>query len=178
LQAQLAQAVRSGGSVIIGYGTQTSGTAAVPGTGSTALTYYSVTLRSVQTLAGPAVSSGRTAWVAGTSASGSAGSGSQSSASAAAAPLARALPPDGEFFGIVSPPATSGAPGPVLQAAPVTNGNVQLRGPGCWDITASGSGSLHEFAQVSGPPVPGSSDKAAITDISLATAEYLASKAG
>jgi hypothetical protein len=176
LQAQMAQAVRRGGSVIIGYGTQTSGVAPVQV--NAALTYYSVTLRSVQTLAGPAVSSGRTAWVAGTGSSDSAGSGGASSASASAAPLARALPPDGEFFGIVSPPATSGAPGPVLQAAPVTKGNVQLRGPGCWDITASGSGSLHEFAQAAAPSAAGSTGKAAIIDVPLATAEYLATKAG
>jgi hypothetical protein len=175
LQAQLAQAVRSGGSVIIGYGTQPSG--AAPVQVNAALTYYPVTLRSVQTLAGPTVS-GRIAWVAGTSSSGSAGSGSASSASASAEPLARALPPDGEFFGIVSPPAASGAPGPVLQAAPVTKGNVQLRGPGCWDITASGSGSLHEFAQAAAPSAAGSSGKAAIIDVPLATAEYLATKAG
>jgi hypothetical protein len=60
LKSQLAAAVRGGASVIVAMGTVTrkSATAGAPAR-------YAVTLRSVQTLRGPAVAPGSTAWTPG-----------------------------------------------------------------------------------------------------------------
>jgi hypothetical protein len=160
LQAELAQAVRNGASVIVGYATLASGSGTVAGGGSGAPAYYSLSLRSVRTLAGPTVRQGTIAWIARSSRAASASPGSAASE---------------ELFGIVSPSATSGAPGPVLQAAPIANGQVLLSGAACWDIT--GSGSLHGFATINGPTVPATSRGATITEIPLATAENLAAEA-
>jgi hypothetical protein len=174
LQADLAAAVRSGASVIVGYGTLASGATAVPGTASRATVYYSVTLQSVRTLAGPAVTSGSVAWIAGASPAVSAGP-SASSGTGSATAQARALPPGTELFGIVS---SSGAPGPVLKAAPVVSGQVLLSAAGCWNVTVPASGRM-----IFGPDVPSGSAPTAlgkedITEIPLTTAEKLASQAG
>ena len=160
-QAKLAEAVRQGASVIVGYGTLAAGPGTVLGASGHATAYYSLTLRSVQTLAGPTVAQGSVAWIAATSPAASASSGTAQQ---------RTDAPAGELFGIVSPAAASGAPGQVLQAAPVVNGQVLLAGPGCWDITASGSPQqpdLHQStnaAPLGGVPI----------EIPLATAEKLA----
>jgi len=167
LQAQLAEAVHKGASVIVGYGTLSDGTTSAPGQTS----YSSVTLRSVQTLAGPTVASGAIAWIAGAGQSASASSGPASPAA-----QSPAFASGGELFGIVSPSATSGAPGPVLQAAPVDNGQVLLSGPGCWDIT--GFSSLHSPASSSESPQSALSGANVITTIPLATAEKLATQPG
>jgi hypothetical protein len=172
LQADLAEAVRKGASVIVGYGTLASGSAAVHGAGSDAPAYYSLTLRSVQTLAGPTVTSGSIAWIAGATPVASAGS-SASSGSASAEPPAFA--PGGELFGIVSPSAASGIPGPVLQAAPVSDGQVLLSSPGCWDITG---GSLPGaiFGGASRPAHTTLAPPDRITEVPLATARNLAAQ--
>jgi hypothetical protein len=173
VQAELAQAVRNGASVIVGYGTLTTGAAVVHEAGSGSLAYYSLTLRSVRTLAGPTVTSGSIAWIAG--ASPTAGSGA--SASPGTAP-ATAQPAIGDLFGVVSPPAGPGAPGPVLRAAQVANGQVVLSGASCWDITVPASGSRQGRAstpRLSGPVQSGAD---VITEVPLATAERLAAAAG
>ena len=166
LDATLAQAVRDGASVIVGYGTLTSGSAAVPGAASDAPTYYSLTLRSVRTLAGPTVTSGSIAWIA----SPGAGSG-------AATAQPRAFPASGELFGVVSPPAGSGVPGPVLQAAPVASGQVLLRGGGCWD-TAAPALTPPQPASTFGPTDTTPPGADVITKVPLATAEKLAAQSG
>jgi hypothetical protein len=178
LQAELAQAVRNGASVIVGHATLTSG-AAVQGAGSDAPAYYSLTLRSVRTLAGPTVTSGSVAWIAG--ASPAAGASASASAGTATAPgtataQPRAFPAGGELFGVVAPSATPGAPGPVLQAAQVAGGQVVLSGAGCWDVSASGS--RHGLATTSGLSGPAQSSADVITKVPLATAEKLAASAG
>jgi len=181
LQAELAGAVRKGASVIVGYGTLTSGAAAVHGAGSDAPAYYSLTLRSVRTLAGPAVTSGSIAWIAG--ASPTAGSSASASPGTATAPSAataqpRMFPAAGKLFGVVSPSASSGAPGPVLQAAEVAGGQVVLSGAGCWDITVPASGSRQGLATTPRLSGPAQSGAGVITEVPLATAERLAAAAG
>jgi len=161
LQAELAAAVRKGASVIVGYGTLAGGSATVHGTSGATTPYYSLTLKSVQTLAGPAVTSGSIAWVA---------EASQASASpASASPPAT---PSAEVFGIVSP-AAPGAPGPVLQAATVANGQVLLSGSGCLNIAADSP-----LASTFGPSENGQFNAGVITRIPLATAEQIATQSG
>jgi hypothetical protein len=167
LQIQLAEAVRKGASVIVGYGSLTPGSAA-QGTGSHSPAYYSVTLRSVRTLAGPAVMPGSIAWITVPGVGVSAGS-------ATASPRQPAFSPGGEVFGIVSSPATAGAPGPVLMAAPVTNGQVLLAGPGCWDITAAGQAFGFASTPTLHVPQPPRAEEP-ITKVPLATAEKLAAQ--
>ena len=175
LQEELAEAVRKGASVIVGYGTLTSGARAVHGAGSDAPVYYSLTLRSVRTLAGPTVTSGSIAWIAGASpAAGSSASAGSGTATATAQP--RAFAAAGELFGVVSPSAGPGAPGPVLQAAEVADGQVLLSGAGCWDVSASGL--RQGLAVTFGPSGPALSGAGVITRVPLAEAEKLAAAAG
>jgi hypothetical protein len=172
LQAELAQAVRTGGSVIVGYGMLTAGVAAVPGAGRDAPVYYSLTLRSVRTLAGPAVTSGSIAWITGDHTAGASTSAGPDTAQPGAHPAA------GELFGVVSPSAGPGAPGRVLRAAPVANGQVVLGGAGCWDITVPASRAhqgLAPMPQLAGPMLFGAD---VVTRIPLAAAEKLAAAAG
>jgi hypothetical protein len=173
LQANLAEAVRKGASVIVGYGTLTSGSAAVQGAASNGPAYYSLTLRSVQTLAGPTVTTGSIAWIAGPS---PAAGASALSGTASARP--RTFAPGGELFGIVSPSGASGTPGPVLQAAPISDGQVLLSGAGCWDITASGSPQGIVFGTSLGPARAALPPADGMTKVPLATAEKLAAQAG
>ncbi len=81
--------------------------------------------------------------------------------------------PGGELFGIVSPPAASGAPGPVLQAATVADGQVLLRGAGCWDFAVS-----YSAAAGTGSSSAAQSSAGVVTGIPLATAEKLAVQSG
>jgi hypothetical protein len=182
LQEELAEAVRKGASVIVGYATLTSGAAAAQGAGSDATAYYSLTLRPVRTLAGPAVTSGSIAWIAGPSpAAGASAGGGSSTATAPGTATAqpRTVPSAGELFGVVVPSAGAGAPGPVLQGAQVTNGQVVLSGAGCWDITVPASGSHQGLAFTFGPSLgPAQSGAGVITEVPLATAEKLAAAAG
>jgi hypothetical protein len=182
LQGVLSQAVRQGSSVVVGYGTLTGSAFGVQGAAASGTpAYYSLTLRSVRTLAGPAVKSTAIVWIAersqGSSASpGGASPGSTGSGSAPAAAQAGAFPQGGELFGIVSP-AASGAPGPLLQAAPVVNGQVLLSRAGCWDIAVSASGPAYgssSSGQAALPAVLGLPGAGGITDVPLATAEKLA----
>jgi hypothetical protein len=169
LRQDIANALRSGASVIVGYATQTgTSVAGNPATGG-APAYYAVTLRSVQTLAGPEIESGSTAWVPG-AASGETSGGSASSAGTASASEGEVLwTPDGELFAIVSPHAAGAPRGPVLRSAPVINGDVIFSSYGCWDVaglpfTPYSGGS----AQVLGPTRPnGSNERLALPGESL-----------
>jgi hypothetical protein len=173
LRAELAQAVRHGASVIVGYGTLTAGVAAVSEAGKDAPAYYSLTLRSVRTLAGPTVTSGSIAWIAGASPA----AGSSASAGSGAAP-ATAQPAADELFGVVSSSAGPGAPGRVLRAAQVVNGQVVLSGAGCWDITVPASGLRQGLAITPRPAGPLQFGADIVTKIPLAAAEKLAAAAG
>jgi hypothetical protein len=156
LAQMLAQAVRSGASVIVGSATLTGGPAAGHAAAGSA-TYYSVTLRSVRTLAGPPVASGAVAWITGASAS---------AAAASAAPAMVA--PGGQLFGIVYPAAGSGPPGPVLRATAVIGGQLILSRDGCWDAAAFPASLPQGIALTFGPSPAG---HPASTEIPLAAAE-------
>jgi hypothetical protein len=154
----LSKAVSSGASVIVGNAALTGD----PVRGGSA-TYYPVTLSSVRTLAGPTVTSGVVAWIAGAS------PGATAPATGQLAPSAGS-----QVFGIVSSPAHSGLPGPVLRAAPVERGEVIVSSGGCLGMVAS-SATVTE-----GPAsTPGSSPavRLATREISLAEAEKLAAQA-
>jgi hypothetical protein len=172
LRAELVQAVRNGASVIVGYGTLASDGTAVQGAAKNAPSYSSVTLRSVQTLAGPTVTSGSIAWITGPGQPSPSAGGSSGPASVAALPPT--FGPRDELFGIVSPSGSSGAPGPVLRAALVDNGQVLLSGAGCWDVTASGSQLSPAYGGVHS--VPARSGARLTTEVPLATAEKLAAQ--
>jgi hypothetical protein len=112
LRNQLTAAVHDGASLIIGYGTASGAS------GSPAGAYSPLTLRSVQTLAGPPVRSGSTAWAREATAGG------------------QSLPAAGsEIFAIATPTATSTGTVAVLRLASVVNGQVIFSADGCWNVT-------------------------------------------
>lgn len=144
LKSQLAMAVQQGASIIVSYGTA-SGTSTA-GRVAGGVSYYEVTLRSVQTLAGPEIRSGSTAWVQ--------GSVGTSSGGTSVTPEGQSLwAPGGELFGIVTPAVTGGAtPFTVLRAAPVTGGQVIFSLDECWN-TAGLPGHVY-FGRVAPLPSP------------------------
>jgi hypothetical protein len=126
LKDTVANALRRGASVIVATGTLTgkpvTGNAA-SAAGTAAL--YPIKLTSVQTLRGPAIASGSTAWVPGP-APGTAGNVTST-----------LLAPGGRLFAIVSPrAATPGLVGPTLRVAPIVGTDVVFTPSGCWDVTA------------------------------------------
>jgi hypothetical protein len=125
LKTQLTMAVQQGASIIVGYG-MASGTSTA-GRVADGLPYYEVTLSSVQTLAGPKITSGSTAWVQGPTGTSSAGT--------SVTPEGQSLwVPGGELFGIVTPAGKGGTtPFTVLRAAPVTGGQVIFSLDECWN---------------------------------------------
>jgi len=145
LNSQLATALQHGGSVIVATGTLTGKAVAASASagGPPGSTYYAMTLRAVQTLAGPPVKSGSTGWIAG------AAKGS------AVTPEGQSLwAPDGALFAIVTPASGSGAPvGPVLRVAPVVNGQVIFSDAGCWN-TAGLRASPYHGGPLAGLPAP------------------------
>jgi hypothetical protein len=149
LKTQLAVAVQQGASVIIGYG-RASGTSAAA-RAAQGTSYYQVTLRSVRTLAGPAIRSGSTAWVQGPPGVTSAGTG--------VSPEGQSLwAVGGEFFGVVKPAATSGAPtGPKLRLAPVADGQVIFSLDECWSVAGLPNRPYHG-AVSSEPPATSNGD--------------------
>jgi hypothetical protein len=118
-------AIQRGASIIVGYGTASGTTTAGRATGGAS--YYEVTLRSVQTLAGPKIRSGSTAWVQGPAGTSLAGTN--------VTPEGQSLwVPGGELFGIVTPAVKGGTPPfTVLRAAPVTGGQVIFSLDECWN---------------------------------------------
>lgn len=163
LQRAITMALRDGGSVIVGYGTQTGSSVGGNTAQGGAPAYYAVTLSSVRTLAGPRITSGSTAWVpgaaSGASAAGTGSAGTGSSGGAVSGSEGEALwAPDGELFAIVSPQAAGSPNSPVLRSAPVIDGKVIFSSYGCWSVTGlpatpySGGG-----VQVFGPVHPNGS---------------------
>jgi hypothetical protein len=125
LKAAIADAVHRGASVVVATGTLTG--KSVTGNPATAgaPAFYAMTLRSVQTLRGPAVAPGSTAWIPGPA------------SGAGASPVTSALlAPGGRVFAIVWPKAmTHDLVGPTLRLAPVVGGDVVFTPSGCWDLT-------------------------------------------
>jgi hypothetical protein len=165
LRQDIANALRSGASVVVGYATQTGTSQAGDPAAGGAPAYYAVTLRSVQTLAGPAIASGSAAWVpgaaSGAAASGAGAYGATSSGGALSAPEGEVLwAPGGELFAIVSPHADGAPRGPVLRSAPIINGKVIFSSYGCWNPAGlPGSTYSGGTAQVLGPVHPNGSQE-------------------
>lgn len=173
LRSQLAAAVKGGASVIVATGTLTgkwvTGDPATAG----ASAFYATTLTAVQTLRGPVVASGSTAWIPGAAP----GTGTSPENSAL-------LAPGGRLFAIAWPKAaTRDLVGPVLRLAPVVGADVVFSPYGCWDLT----GLLPGQYQASTPlrPVPsganfGGTHQAAengLYTVPLATVKQIAASA-
>jgi hypothetical protein len=173
LKAQLAAAISGGGSVIVAVGTPTgkwvTGKQATAG----APAFYAMTLRSVRTLRGPAVTSGETAW--------SPGPAHGTPANPVNSEL---LAPGGRLFAIVWPKAAAhDLVGPVLQLAPIAGADVVFNPFGCWDLTGLAPGQY----QASTPlrPVPGGGNFGGVHQaaenglytVPLATVERIAASA-
>jgi hypothetical protein len=120
LKSQLAAAVQGGASVIVAAGRLT----VKPATAGAAA-FYAMKLQSVQTLRGPAVAPGSTAWIPGPAPGTSANP--ENSA---------LLAPGGRLFAIVWPKAATHYPvGPTLQLAPIVGAEVVFTPYVCWNLT-------------------------------------------
>jgi hypothetical protein len=143
LKSQLATAVQGGASVIVAVGTLTGKSVTADPATAGAPAFYAMTLQSVQTLRGPAVASGATAWIPGPAPGTPAGPENSS-----------LLAPAGGLFAIAWPKtATHDLVGPVLQLAPIVGADVVFTPSGCWDLTG-----LQPSQYQAGPPlraVPG-----------------------
>jgi hypothetical protein len=193
LKSQLAAAAHGGASLIVAVGTltgksmtgdqvtgdqvtgnqvtgnQVTGNQATAG----APAFYAMTLTSVQTLRGPAVASGSTAWIPGPA------------PGATATPENSALlAPGGRLFAIAWPRAATHDPvGPWLRLAPVVGADVVFTPYGCWNLT----GLAPDQYQASTPlrPVPGGANfggthqaaENGLYTLPLATVEQLAASA-
>ncbi len=145
LKSQLAAAVRDGASVIVAAGTLTgrsvAGDPAAAAAGAGA--FYAMTLHSAQTLRGPAVAPGSTAWIPG-----------PAPGTTANPENSALLAPGGRVFAVVWPKAATRAlAGPVLQLAPVVAADVVFTPYTCWNLV----GLQPDQYQASAPlrPVPG-----------------------
>ena len=170
LKSQLAAAVKDGASLIAAVGTVTGKSLTVNQATAGAPAFYAMTLTSVQTLRGPAVASGSTAWIPG-----------PAPGTAANPENSALLAPGGRMFAIAWPKAATREPvGPWLQLAPVVGADVVFTPYGCWDLT----GLVPDQYQASAPlrPVPsganfGGTHQAAengLYTVPLATVERLA----
>jgi hypothetical protein len=125
LKSQLAAALQRGGSVIVATGTLTGKSVTADPATAGAPAFYAMTLQSVQTLRGPAVASGSTAWIPGPARGTSANP--ENSA---------LLAPGGRLFAIAWPTAATRDPvGPALQLAPIVGADVVFTPYGCWELT-------------------------------------------
>jgi hypothetical protein len=125
LKQEISAALRQGASVIVATGTLTG--KSVTGSPATAgaADFYAMTLSSVQTLRGPAVATGSTAWIPGPA------------PGASASVTSALLAPGGRLFAIVWPQAaTHDLVGPTLRVAPVVGQDVVFTPSGCWNVTA------------------------------------------
>jgi hypothetical protein len=173
LKTQLAAAVRAGASLITAVGTPTGRSETGNPSPAGAPAFYALTLTAVQTLRGPAVSSGSTAWAQGPA------------RGTPATPVNSALlAPGGRLFAIAWPRAVTHAPvGPVLQLAPVVGTDVVFTPYACWNLT----GLVPDQYQESTPlrPVPGGANyggthqaaENGLYTVPLATVERLAASA-
>ena len=173
LKTQLTAAVRNGASIIVAAGTVTGRSVTGNPAAGGAPAFYAMTLRSVRTLRGPAVTPGSTAW--------SPGPGRGTTATPVNSEL---LAPGGRLFAIVWPRAAGrDSPGPVLQLAPVAGADVVFTPFGCWDLT----GLAPDQYQASTPlrPVPGGANFGGVHQaaenglytVPLATVERIAASA-
>ena len=142
LKDTIASAVQQGASVIVATGALTGKSVTGNPATSEAAAFYAMALTSVQTLRGPQVASGSTAWIP--------GAAPGTSASVTGALLA----PGGRLFAIVWPQAATHDPvGPTLRLAPIVGADVVFSPSGCWDVTG-----LQPSQYQPGPPlrsVPG-----------------------
>jgi hypothetical protein len=143
LKSQLAAAVQGGASVIVATGTLTGKSVTRDPAIAGAPAFYAMTLQSVQTLRGPAIASGSTAWILG-----------PAPGTPASPENSALLAPGGRLFAIAWPEgATRDLAGPALQPAPIVGADVVFTPYGCWDVT----GLLPQQYQASTPllSVPG-----------------------
>jgi len=143
LQSQLAAAVRDGASVIVAAGSLTGKSVAGDPAAAGAGAFYAMTLHSAQTLRGPAVAPGSTAWIPG-----------PAPGTTANPENSALLAPGGRVFAVVWPKtATRALVGPVLQLAPVVAADVVFTPYTCWNL----DGLQPDQYQASAPlrPVPG-----------------------
>lgn len=170
LPETLATAVRRGASVIVADGSLTGKTAAGSATGGEI--YYQMLLRSVRTLAGPAVASGSTGWIA----SGRGPAGLIPGADAGAL-----WGTDGHLFAIAAPAAELGTGttvGTVLRVAPVTHGSVIFSTAGCWDTSGLPSRPYHgPLAEIPGSGSYQRATPSGFHAVPLSTVEQIASRA-
>jgi hypothetical protein len=124
LKSQLAASVRGGASVIVAVGTLTGKSVNGDPATAGAPAFYAMTLRSVQTLRGPAVASGSAAWIPGPA------RGTRANTVNSAL-----LAPGGRLFAIVWPKAATHYPvGPTLQPAPIVGADVVFTPYVCWNL--------------------------------------------
>jgi hypothetical protein len=172
LKQELATAVRQGASVIVATGTLTGKSVTGNPASAGAAAFYAMRLSSVQTLRGPAIGPGLTAWIPGPAPG--------TSASVTSALLA----PGGRLFAIVSPrSATSYPVGPTLRLAPIVGADVVFTPSGCWDLTGLQPSQYQASKQLrsvpDGKPFGGSGQPAenGLYTVPLAAVEQIAAKA-
>ena len=125
LKTQLAAAVRGGAAVIVATGTLTGQSVTENPAIAGAPAFYAMTLHSVQTLRGPAIASGSTAWIPG-----------PVPGTPASPENSALLAPGGRLFAIVWPTdATRDLVSPTLQLVPIVGADVVFTPYGCWDLT-------------------------------------------
>jgi hypothetical protein len=173
LKSQLAEAVEGGASLIVATGTLTGKSVTGDPAASGAPAFYAMTLKSAQTLRGPVVRSGSTAWIPG-----------PAPGTVATPENSALLAPGGRLFAIVWPKSATHDPvGPTLRLAPIVGTDVVFTPYDCWDLTGLAPGQYQESAPLF--PVPrgrnfGGAQQAAengIYMLPLATVRQLAASA-
>ena len=125
LQSQLAAAVHGGASVIVATGTLTGESVTGDPATAGAPAFYAMTLQPVQTLRGPAVAPGLTAWIPG-----------PAPGMPANQVNSALLAPGGRLFALVWPKGvTHDLVGPTLQLAPIVGTDVVFTPHVCWDLS-------------------------------------------
>jgi hypothetical protein len=142
LKSRLAAAVQGGASVIVATGTLTGKLVTGDPATAGAPAFYAMTLQPVQTLRGPAIAPGSTAWIPG-----------PAPGTLANRVNSALLAPGDRLFAVAWPRgATHDLVGPTLQLAPIVGTDVVFTPDVCWDL----SGLLPDQYQGSTPlyPVP------------------------
>ena len=125
LKSQLAAAVQGGASVIVATGTLTGKSVTGDPATAGAPAFYAMTLQPVQTLRGPAVAPGLTAWIPG-----------PAPGMPANQVNSALLAPGGRLFALVWPKGvTHDLVGPTLQLAPIVGTDVVFTPHVCWDLS-------------------------------------------
>jgi len=165
--------VHDGASVIVAAGTLTGKSVTADAATADAPAFFAMTLTAVQTLRGPAVAPGSTAWIPGPV------------PGTVATPVNSALlAPGGRLFAIAWPKAATRDPvSPTLQLAPVVGADVVFTPYGCWDLTGLAPDQYQESTPLR--PVPGGANyggthqaaENGLYTVPLATVERLAASA-